>query len=98
MPSLKQINAKMGPGGSRRGFCNSPHPNPKYYEPKMVPHPEGKLVRVGRNLEPLMVEAMIPVVTCSRFAGHEGDCAAYAFHIKAPETWEKPEGWDDQNG
>ena len=97
MPTkLQKIKAKMGPGSSRRGLCNSPHPDPKWTEPKQVPHPEGKVVRIGNRLEPVMVEAMVPTVTCSRFALHEGDCAAYTFSVKVPDRWTKPEGWDDQ--
>ena len=96
-PMQKAIK-KMGPGSSRRGLCNSPHPDPKWTEPKEIPHPEGKMKRVDNRLKPILVEAMVPTVTCTRFFSHEGDCAAYTFSIKVPDRWSKPEGWDEENG
>jgi hypothetical protein len=89
---LKESKARLGAMTSRRGLCNSPHPDPKYRETVMAPDPTGRQIRneITGKLETVYVEAEAATVKCSRFADHEGDCSAYAFSIIAPDTWPKP--------
>ena len=94
--SLREIKAALGHQASRRGLCNSPHPDPKYLEPAMVPSPDGATYRdTAGKLQVVYVEAMAPTVRCGMFAGHDGDCQAYSFSISEQDHWPKPEGWGE---
>jgi hypothetical protein len=60
-------------------FCNQAHPE----------HIEVRRV-ASKNYAgfPAVVDRLFPQVTCSRFAHHDGTCAAYVFGIsRGPEYW-----------
>lgn len=89
MTSLAQQKRALEKGNraSRTGFCNAPHPNPKFQDTVLAPHPDGLKDQWGILV---LVAAVHASVICNRFAGHSGDCAAYTFSISVPDTWAKP--------
>lgn len=99
MPTMKEVRAKLiGGGASRKGLCNTPHPDPKYLEEAQSPVMDNRNGVIAQAKDdygnPVYETVLAPSVKCSRFDGHDGDCSAYAFSITTPDTWPYRSGGD----